>query len=300
MTSSLHTPVVTTVDESFDLAASARFLAEFAPAARRDAAEEPGVLRLAFPVDGTPEYAGVAIRQRAPGSVEFSLYCPDSLVEAVIGQTRRILSLDFDATGFREVARIDPVLGAARAASPGLRPVLFASPYEAACWAVIASRIRMTQAATLKERIAERWGATIEVEGRPIACFPTPAVLAEIDEPMGVSGLKVARLRAIARAAGEGALDADTLRSSSPEEALAHLQTLPGVGPFSAELILARGAGHSDVFPGHEPRLHTEMREAYQLPEASVPALTALAEAWRPHRTWASFLFRIQREARRV
>jgi 3-methyladenine DNA glycosylase/8-oxoguanine DNA glycosylase len=62
----------------------------------------------------------------------------------------------------------------------------------------------------------------------------------------------------------------DTLRSSTtiaPKvlvnrayEALAHLQRLPGIGPFSAQLILIRGAGHPDVFPSDERRLHEEIR----------------------------------------
>lgn len=298
MNTTVRPPVVTTVDESFDLAASARFLAGFAPAARPDAEAEPGVLRLAFPVDGCAECAGVSVRQRAPGSVEISLYCKGSVADEVIAQTRRLLSLHLDGASFGEAARADPVLDAVREKFPGLRPVLYASPYEAACWAVIVSRIRMTQAARLKQRIAERWGEVVDVEGCPLACFPAPAVLEQIDEPMGLSELKVSRLRAIARATQAGALDADVLRSMEPEEALRRLQLLPGVGPFSAELILARGAGHPDVFPRHEERLHTEMREAYGRPGATPAELATIAYKWRPHRTWATFLHRIHGEAR--
>jgi len=43
---------------------------------------------------------------------------------------------------------------------------------------------------------------------------------------------------ALGRAAAHGQLDATALRSRPPEESLTHLQTLPGIGPFSAELIL--------------------------------------------------------------
>ena len=47
-------------------------------------------------------------------------------------QVTRILSLDVDGTGFPEVGRRDPVVGGLQARWPGLRPVGFYSPYEAA------------------------------------------------------------------------------------------------------------------------------------------------------------------------
>ncbi|GAA1926760.1 hypothetical protein GCM10009753_70370 [Streptantibioticus ferralitis] len=57
---------------------------------------------------------------------------------------------------------------------PGLRPVCFHSPYEAAVWAVIGHRIRMTQAATIKARLAEQHGQRVQVAGRTLRAFPTP------------------------------------------------------------------------------------------------------------------------------
>jgi DNA-3-methyladenine glycosylase II len=59
---------------------------------------------------------------------------------------------------------------------PGLRPVCFGSPYEAA-WAVIGHRIRITQAAAIKERIAEQRGEHLTVAGAPLAAFPAPRAL---------------------------------------------------------------------------------------------------------------------------
>jgi hypothetical protein len=67
----------------FDLAASARFVAGFTPAARPDAAAEEGVLRLAFPVEGSWWHAGALVRQRAPGTVEVSVEVPPEVAAAV-------------------------------------------------------------------------------------------------------------------------------------------------------------------------------------------------------------------------
>jgi NADPH:quinone reductase-like Zn-dependent oxidoreductase len=66
---------------------------------------------------------------------------------------------------------------------------------------------------------------------------------------------KLERLRALGAAAAAGELDAARLRAMESEEALDALRSLPGVGPFSAGLILVRGANHPDAFPAAEPRL---------------------------------------------
>jgi 3-methyladenine DNA glycosylase/8-oxoguanine DNA glycosylase len=88
------------------------------------------------------------------------------------------------------------------------------------------------------------------------------------------------------------------LLALGPDEALRRLQKLPGIGPFSAQLILVRGAGHPDVFPADEQRLHAEMRASYGLPGADVAELEEVARRWRPYRSWVALLLRRHREVR--
>jgi len=83
------------------------------------------------------------------------------------------------------------------------------------------------------------------------------------------------------------------LRGLSLDDALAHLQTLPGIGPFGAMLVLARGAGHPDVPPPTLRRFRQAVASAYDLPEEPDDAkLTELSEAWRPYRAWVTYLLR--------
>ena len=282
---------------SFDLTASARFLEGFAPAARADAASRPGELRLAFPVAPSWRPVGVLVQQPKPdGPVRMAVRGEPSDVEAAIVAARRILSLDVDATDFPAVGARDPVVGELQARYPGLRPVAFHSPYEAACFAVIGHRIRMVQAATIKRNLAVELGIPVEVHGVVLPTFPAPAVLRALPRVPMVSELKSDRLRVIAEAAESGRLDAAELRSMPVAEALARLKTLPGIGDFSAELVLLRGAGHPDGFPEAETRLHDEMRRFY--PAVTKAELREVAEEWSPFRTWASLLFRVGREER--
>ena len=154
----------------------------------------------------------------------------------------------------------------------------------------------MTQAARLKQRLAEQHGRQAEAGGRRVAAFPAPGVLRELDRVEGVPARKLERLRAIADAALTGSLDGARLRALAPDAALAELRELPGIGPFSAELILLRGAAHPDVFPRHERRLHLAMAATYRLDEPSLDELAAIAERWQPYRTWIAFLLRVRRE----
>jgi DNA-3-methyladenine glycosylase II len=290
----------------FSLAASIRFLEGFTPASYDHATG--GVLRMAFPADDAHHIVGCALRQQeAPGEpravqAEFTLHADGSAPSAAGGkaaraQIARILSLDVDGTGFPDVAERDPVVASLQADYPGLRPVCFYSPYEAAAWTVIGNRIRMTQAAAIKARLARDHGQAMEVAGQHLSAFPTPAVLRNLDRIPGLTDIKVERLHAIAEAALEGRLDAATLRAQEPDQALQSLQRLPGIGPFSAELILIRGAGHPNVFPAAEPRVHRAMVTEYHLGQAAAedPArLAEIADGWRPYRSWVALLLRVR------
>ena len=67
--------------------------------------------------------------------------------------------------------------------------------------------------------------------------------------------------------------------------------TLHPRGPFGAALILVRGAGHPDVLPLAEVRLKHAVAHAYGR-EHDDAEIAELAEAWRPFRSWVTFLLR--------
>src|SRR5712691_9743212 len=237
----------------FSLAASIKFLEGFTPASYSGA--EGGVLELAFPVEGSWRTVGVRVWQDAAGvgaeadggAVQAEIVSPAEpgadLVAEVRPQVERILSLDVDGSGFSSVGERDPVDGEVQRRYPGLRPVGFWSPYEAAAWTIIGHRIRITQAAAIKARIAERLGEPVSFGGRVVHAFPSPQRLAKLDTFPGLAGRKPEWLRSLAHAALDGQLDAARLRAMPHEEAMADLKKLPGIGDFSAGLTLLRGAG---------------------------------------------------------
>jgi 3-methyladenine DNA glycosylase/8-oxoguanine DNA glycosylase len=281
----------------FDLAASAAFLEGFTPASRPEAAAHAGELRFAFPCAPSWRPVGVIVRQEQAGAPVLVRVVADlSDVDSAVASARRILSLDVDGSGFAEVGRHDPVVGELQRRFPGLRPVAFHSPYEAACWAIIGHRIRIVQAAAIKDQLARRLGTMVDVDGVTLPAFPDPDTLLRYPRIPLVNEVKSDRLHGLAKAALAGDLDADEMRALPVADALARLQRIPGIGPFSAELTLLRGAAHPDAFPTAERRLHDEMSAAYGTDDPA--ELARIADAWRPYRTWVALLFRVSREWR--
>ena len=235
----------------------------------------------------------VALRAAwAAGKVEVD-FVSDLPAERVERHAARVLSLDVDGSGLAEVGERDPVVGRLLAEADGRRPVCFGTPFEAAVWAVLSQRVSMAQAGRVKDALASSLGTRMEIGGVEVTAFPGPATLAPLESFDGVWDSKLERIRALAAAALAGDLDPAVLRGLELEEAMTHLQSLPGIGPFGAMLVLARGAGHPDVPPPTLRRFRAAVATAYGLAEEPDEAkLTELSEAWRPYRAWVTWLLR--------
>jgi DNA-3-methyladenine glycosylase II len=274
----------------FDLAAAARFIAGWPPAS--SAAAAGAEVRLAFLVDDWSGHAGVVLRQDADGRVQMTIETGSAADPArVIAQAARVVSLDHDGSGYAALGERDAIVGELQRATGYLRPVLFHSPYEAAAWSVISARVQHAQAARVRDALSERYGGTLTLAGEPRVTFPAPERLLAVDSFPGLPEVKLPRLHAIARAALEGRLDREPLLAAAPEAALASLQELPGIGPFYAALILLRAVGTTDVLAAGEPRVRARAAERYGIAD-DADAFSALAERWRPFRTWVSVLLR--------
>ena len=96
---------------------------------------------------------------------------------------------------------------------------------------------------------------------------------------LGIVRARVGALQALARAVVAGEL---ALHPAAPMAAtLERLKALPGVGDWTAELVALRVLAWPDAFPA------TDAGVIRALGGLRPPASTALAEAWRPWRSYA-------------
>lgn len=271
---------------------------------QRDGGRWDGVMRLAFCLDGYEQQVGVEVRQDEAGTdragtgqagpVRCVVHGPEGAdLSRVRGQVARVLSLDHDGREFTRVGERDPVIGRLQAAAPGLRPPLFYSPYEAAAWSVMSARRPARQMMQVRDRLNRAHGQVFDLAGEQLAALPTPGQLLAVDSFPGLPADRMPRLHGVARAALDGRLDAARLLDLGPEQAMAELQQLDGIGPFYSSLIVVRGTGFTDVLPVNEPRALDLAARLYGLDAPPSQAeFGALAESWTPFRTWAVVLIR--------
>jgi DNA-3-methyladenine glycosylase II len=278
-------------DAPFSLSAAAGF--GFGP---RTGRPKPAgsQMRLAFVTDDMAHHAAVYLTQGSDGTVAGEVET-DGDAQAAWRQVLRILSLDHSGAPWARVGARDPVIGRLQGQYPGLRPVLFHSPYEAAAWAIISARRYRSTAAVIRDQICDEIGQVPTIAGEQARAFPLPERLLAAQALPHLAPPKVARLHAVARAALDGSLDAARLAALDPDEALSALQELPGIGPAYATLILLRSTGVTNVLTFTEPRLPEYVAHFYgtgPLP-ASREQLASVCAAWDPFRTWSAVLLRV-------
>jgi 3-methyladenine DNA glycosylase/8-oxoguanine DNA glycosylase len=166
---------------------------------------------------------------------------------------RRMLGLDVDPAPLRRRAEAEARLAATARALRGMRPPRFAGLFEAFASVVPFQQLSLDAGIAIVSRLVERFGRALEHGNRTYYAFPEADVVAgaRIDNlgRCGLSRPKAETLRRAARANASGEITEQRLVHLSSEEAARLLCELPGIGPWSAGLILLRGLGRLDVFP---------------------------------------------------
>lgn len=105
----------------------------------------------------------------------------------------------------------------------------------------------------------------------------------------GLSKSKTRYVRTITRAILDKEFSFRALEQQDDQTIIDTLTAYPGIGPWSAEIILIASFGRWDVFPIGDLVLRRAMQHYYALAqEADETDYRAIAEPWRPYRTIAS------------
>jgi len=203
-----------------------------------------------------------------------------------ISRCRRLLDLDADPVAVCEQLREDSVLAPLIDKAPGRRVPRTVDAEEFAIRAVIGQQVSTAAARTHAGRLADRLGEQVEDPGGGLTrLFPDMAVLAAAD-PDGVLAVPRSRKRTLIALAGAiAAGDVDLSAGADWQLARSQLATVPGLGPWTIEVIAMRGLGDPDAFPATDLGVR-HAAKGLGLPY-SPAALTRRAEPWRPWRGYA-------------
>jgi AraC family transcriptional regulator, regulatory protein of adaptative response / DNA-3-methyladenine glycosylase II len=205
---------------------------------------------------------------------------------ALAERVRRVFDLGADPGEIGHQLEADPLLRARLRSRPGVRVPGAWDPFEIAVRIVLGQQIAVAGATELARRLAARFGeplpeVLIRADG-PSLLFPEPASLAGAPlEEIGLTRQRASALRALAAAVARG--DLDLAPGADADAARAGLLALPGIGPWTAELVLLRALGDPDAFPAGDLGL----RRAFG---GDARALERRAERWRPWRAYAAML----------
>jgi AraC family transcriptional regulator of adaptative response / DNA-3-methyladenine glycosylase II len=211
-----------------------------------------------------------------------------------VARARRMLGIDVDIEHGRALLCADEMLGPFITQWPQLRIPGVWDRFEAAIRVIVGQHISVKAASTVAGRIAARYGVEAGVMasdglGR---LFPSPDRLVEADlSSAGIPRTRANAIQTFSKAVISGALN--LYDPSELPELLEQLQDLPGIGPWTANMLAMRVWGHFDAFPSGDLGLRTAVARLTGESVVTQTRLSAIAERWRPWRSLAAaYLFR--------
>lgn len=107
---------------------------------------------------------------------------------------------------------------------------------------------------------------------------------------LGLSNQKASYIRDLAERTTSGEIQFETLPALSDEEIIEHLTRVKGVGVWTVQMFLLFALQRPDVWPTNDLGVRAGLKKTYDLPELpKPPEMEALAKAWRPYRSYASW-----------
>ena len=196
---------------------------------------------------------GTASLTPAPDHVRCVLVLDDFRdLTSAISRCRRLLDLDADPDAVIDVLNCDAALAPVVAKAPGQRIARTVDEAELAVRAVLGQQVSMKAAQTHAGRLVSAYGDPIEdANGALTHTFPSVEQLADIDAAhLAVPAARRRTVTALVAALADGSVVLNA--GCDWEAARRQLLALPGIGPWTAEVIAMRGLGDPDAFPSSD------------------------------------------------
>ncbi len=178
------------------------------------------------------------------------------LKAAVISALDRLLGLRIDLVAFYRFAARQGRLGQLARRFRGMKPPRFATVFESVVNAIACQQVTLTLGIRLLNRLAADYGPALPKGDETAHAFPRPNDLAGLRPEelrlLGFSRHKGRAMIELARSITEGRFDLEGFAELPDEESIERLRGLRGVGRWTAEYVLLRGLGRTNVFPGDD------------------------------------------------
>jgi 3-methyladenine DNA glycosylase/8-oxoguanine DNA glycosylase len=153
----------------------------------------------------------------------------------------------------RDFAAGDKVIEAALRINRGIRFKRYLDPFEAICGAICAQNVDFRRLYQMMKALAVAFGPAIHVGGIAYHAFPSASEIATASEE-DLRACKVGYRAKLILGASRFLddqpehLNMEVLKSELADRAAERLCAVPGIGPYSAGIVLGAGIGRLDVF----------------------------------------------------
>ena len=174
----------------------------------------------------------------------------------IVAAVDRLLGISIDLKPFYRFVASQPRLRPLVARFRGLKPPRFPTVFEALVNGVACQQLSLAVGITLLNRLSAACGLSYRNPDGVQYAFPRPVDLAGMSlrdlRPLGFSRNKSRALIELASGVAEKDLDLESFESLEDSDVLARLLELRGVGRWTAEYVLLRGLGRTNLFPGDD------------------------------------------------
>lgn len=238
----------------------------------------------------------IAVTQTRRGSrpeieVRISAARPQEVKAEVAAIVTRMLGLQIDLSDFYRLARGDARMRELSERLRGMKPVRYATVFEAFANAVACQLVSLSAGMHVLNRLAEAFGVRGEAGGAaaPMRSFPAAAAVARSNpdalRALGLSRQKGEYLIGLAQLAIDPKdRDFRSIERLADDQAIARLSRIRGVGRWTAEYVMLRGFGRVDIFPGDDVGGRNKLFEWLGAPgEPTYDGVAMMLERWRPY-----------------
>jgi DNA-3-methyladenine glycosylase II len=226
-------------------------------------------------------------------AVAFSDQALEARGDEVYAAARQMSAADDDLHEFRAAVARDKKMTRLVDALPGLKPLRVPDLWTTLLRSLISQQVSTAAARAIRERFSRQHGHIIRIGDDEVTVVPSPAVVARLSESdlasAGLSRRKAEYALGFARAFLDGTIDPHELAKASPEEMIAKLTSLRGVGVWTAECVGIFCIGHRDLLPADDLGIQQSIEQLYKLDHCPKPKeVTKIGKKWSGWRSYAA------------
>ncbi|PFP29694.1 DNA-3-methyladenine glycosylase [Bacillus sp. AFS073361] len=281
--------VIIPLPEEFDLKANLGYLERNKNECMYEV--ENDTITRVIAIDEIPTLVRIKVNDSNQMVVHFLKGKPQETID-VVQYIREWFDLDNDLTPFYQMAKTDPFLKMIVEKFYGLRLIGIPDLFEALCWGVLGQQINLSFAYTLKKQFVEKFGESIEWEGKKYWIFPSYKRIAKLT-PIDLADIKMTVKKSeyiigIAQLMASGELSKEKLREAENfKEVEKSLIKIRGIGPWTANYVLMRCLRFPAAFPIDDAGLINAIKTLLNMDRK--PTKEEILKISIPWRNWESY-----------